>query len=143
MSIINLTQHPATEQQVAAGVFDLPPALRADLQNLLTFGELPDGQEVRDRAAQIANMAAMLASGSDRGDEAEELAANDRGQFALSAMIGGALWLMAPLAEALQEQGITPLFAFSVRGSEEHVQPDGSVRKVAVFRHAGFVPAVL
>jgi hypothetical protein len=46
---------------------------------------------------------------------------------------------MAPLEVALRAHGITPLYAFSVRESVDQVQPDGSVRKVATFRHAGFV----
>lgn len=142
MSIINLTQHPATPDQIASGVFDLPAAARADLQALLTFGELPDVQEIRSRAEQIAGMAAMHASGEDRADDDGNLPTGDVGGFAMHAMIGGALWLMAPLAAALREQGIEPVFAFSVRETEEQKQADGSVRKVAVFRHAGFAPAV-
>jgi hypothetical protein len=54
-------------------------------------------------------------------------------------MIGGAPYLMAPLEVALRAHGITPLYAFSVRESVEQTQPDGSVRKIAVFRHGGFV----
>lgn len=142
MATMNLTQHAATADQIAAGVFDLPAAVRADLQSMLTFGELPDEQEIRSRAEQIAGMAAMCASGEDRADDDGALPAGDAGGFALHAMIGGALWLMAPLADALREQGIEPVFAFSVRETEEQKQADGSVRKVAVFRHAGFVPAV-
>lgn len=57
------------------------------------------------------------------------------------AMIGGALWLMAPLELALRAVGIEPLYAFSERTSAEQIQIDGSVRKVAVFRHVGFVRA--
>lgn len=140
MATMNLTQHAATADQLAAGVFDLPAAARADLQVLLTFGELPDEQEIRARAEQIAGLAALNASAEDRSDD--DGVQGDAGGFALHAMIGGALWLMAPLAAALREQGIEPVFAFSVRETEEQVQPDGSVRKVAVFRHAGFVPAV-
>lgn len=124
--IINLTQHEASRDQIAAGVIDLPAATRAELQSLLTFGELPDGQEIRTRAERIADLAALHAAGIS----------------AQRAMIGGALWLMAPLAAALRKRGIEPLFAFSVRETEEQRQADGSVRKVAVFRHAGFVPAV-
>lgn len=142
MATMNLTQHAATADQIAAGVFDLPAAVRADLQSMLTFGELPDEQEIRSRAEQIAGMAAMCASGEDRADDDGALPAGDAGGFALHAMIGGALWLMAPLADALREQGIEPVFAFSVRETEEQKQADGSVRKDAVFRHAGFVPAV-
>ncbi len=142
MATMNLTQHAATADQIAAGVVDLPAAARADLQSLLTFGELPDVQEILARAEQIAGMAALHASAEDRADDDGALSVGDAGGFALHAMIGGALWLMAPLAAALREQGIEPVFAFSVRETEEQKQEDGSVRKVAVFRHAGFVPAV-
>jgi hypothetical protein len=57
-------------------------------------------------------------------------------------MIGGALWLMPALATELMDHEIEPVFAFTKRETEEQPQPDGSVRKVAVFRHAGFVPVV-
>lgn len=142
MATMNLTQHAATADQLAAGVFDLPTEVLADLQSLLTFGDLPDEQEIRARAEQIAGLAAFHASAEDRADDDGLLPEGDAGGFALHAMIGGALWLMAPLAAALREQGIEPVFAFSTRDTAEQRQPDGSVRKVAVFRHAGFVPAV-
>ena len=48
---------------------------------------------------------------------------------------------MPPLEKALRGLGIRPLYAFSVRESVEETLPDGSVRKVAVFRHKGFVEA--
>jgi hypothetical protein len=143
MSIINLTQHPATPEQVAAGVFDLPPNLRGDLSALLTFDAIPGVEEIKVRAHDIGLMAAMLASGADRTEEVDgEVADTDRGAFALQAMIGGAPYLMAPLESALRENGIEPVYAFSVRESVEQTQPDGTVRKVNIFRHAGFVPAV-
>ena len=49
---------------------------------------------------------------------------------------------MADLAKELRLRSIEPVFAFSVRETEEKVQPDGSVKKVAIFRHAGFVQAL-
>ena len=55
-------------------------------------------------------------------------------------MIGGALWLMNPLIEELENIG-TPLFAFTKRVVEEIKQPDGSIKKIAIFKHEGFVPA--
>lgn len=124
MRIINLTQHPSTPEQRAAGVFDMEGDKLAKLKRYLTFDNPPSENEIYSRAATIA----LLAVGNKPCPDA--------------AMIGGALWLMAPLARELRVQGITPLFAFSVRETEEQVQPDGSVRKTAVFRHAGFVPAV-
>lgn len=130
--IINLTQHPASADQIAVGVVDLPENERATLVDALTFSELPDAQEIRDRAEFIAELACYNGLGDDEGDS----------PMPQQAMIGGALWLMAPLAAALRMRSIEPVFAFSVRETEEQAQPDGSVRKVAVFRHAGFVPAV-
>ena len=119
MKIINLTQHAASEEQIEAGVVDhRPGALRA----LLTFAELPSAEDVKARAEALANLASLTR--------------------ASAAMIGGAPYLMAPLETALRERGIKPLYAFSRRESVEQVQADGSVRKVAVFRHMGFVEAV-
>ena len=54
-------------------------------------------------------------------------------------MLGGAPFFMIVLHEMLADNGINPVYAFSVRESEEQVQADGSVKKVAVFRHRGFV----
>lgn len=130
--ILNLTQHPASADQIAVGVVDLAGEELASLKEALTFGELPDAREIRDRAEHIAELACMNGLGGDEGDD----------PFPAQVMIGGALWLMAPLAAELRARSIEPLFAFSVRETEEQKQPDGSVRKIAVFRHAGFVPAV-
>lgn len=130
--ILNLTQHPATPDQIAAGVVDLPTAERAALVDALTFDECPSAEDVAQRAHTIAEMAAY----SDVfGEQGAPMPGRDR------AMIGGAPWLMAPLAEQLRQRGIEPVFAFSRREVAEQAQPDGSVRKVAVFRHAGWVPA--
>jgi hypothetical protein len=122
MRIVNLTQHAATPDQIAAGVFDLPTTEQAQLRALLTFETYPETEMVADRALKI------LKIGADHG--------------VVCAMIGGAPWLMGSLTKKLRTAGITPFFAFSVRETAEQPQPDGSVRKVAVFRHAGFVPAL-
>lgn len=132
MNIINLTQHPASAEQIAAGVVDLPSEAREALIALLTFASIPDAEEIRGRAHDIAELACFNGLGGDDGDD----------PFPSQAMIGGALWLMAPLSEELRQRSINPVFAFSVRDAEEVTQPDGSVRKIAVFRHAGFVPAM-
>ena len=121
---INLTQHAATAEQTAAGVVDLGERDLARLQKLLTFGSPPDEQEIRARADAIAEIAALSSP------------------FPRRAMIGGALWLMSPLAVSLWRLGIEPVFAFSVRETEEQKQLDGSIKKIAIFRHAGFIPAV-
>ena len=121
--IINLTQHPASPEQLAAGVVDLPDSERSTLTALLTVDTLPTRDEITRRCADIAMLAALASESHPDG-----------------AMIGGAPWMMAALESALQAQGIAAMYAFSIRESVEQSQPDGSVRKVNVFRHAGFVP---
>lgn len=121
--IINLTQHPATPEQIAAGVIDLDEPARETLAAMLTFDRIPTGEEIRAVAEGIAFLADC------RAEEAADQ----------KAMIGGAPWLMGALEAALLEQRIQPVYAFSVRESSEQQQPDGSIRKVNVFRHAGFV----
>lgn len=120
MQIINLTQHPATPEQRAAGVVDFDEPHLSRLRMLLTFDDLPDENQVYDRSVAIAEMAES--SGCSY------------------AMLGGAPFLMAPLEREVAHRSMEPLYAFSRRESVEEAQPDGSVRKINVFRHAGFVP---
>lgn len=128
MPILNLTQHQSTPEQ---GCVDLQGKALQVLKGLLTFETLPTRQEALDRAAAIANLAAVTPAAM----------IGDTPTMARAAMIGGAPFLMGPLEAALKERGITPLYAFSVRESVDEVLPDGSVRKVAVFRHKGFIEA--
>jgi hypothetical protein len=118
MRIINLTQHAATAEQINAGVVE--PRDKAAVNRLLTFDVCPDSEVIRARA--------------------EALAAVARESGANAALVGGAPYLMGPLETTLREVGVRPLYAFSQRaGVEEERQPDGSVRKVQVFRHAGWI----
>jgi hypothetical protein len=118
MRILNLTQHAATAEQAAAGVFE--PCDKAAVHRLLTFETCPDRETIRARAEALAEITRM------NGAEA--------------AMLGGAPYLMGPLEDALRGAGIRPVYAFSLRaGVEDELQPDGSVRKVQVFRHVGWV----
>jgi len=123
--ILNLTQHPATPEQSSAGVIDLPPAQKLTLSAWLTVNALPTRQEIEERCADIAMLAAMAFEGHPA-----------------QAMIGGAPWMMRALEEALTDQGIKPVYAFSVRESAEQTQFDGTVIKVNVFKHVGFIPAL-
>ena len=52
-------------------------------------------------------------------------------------MIGGLPAFMPVLEATLVKAGIAVGYARSERVSEDHVQPDGSVKKVATFKHAG------
>ncbi len=124
MTIINLTQHPATAEQIEAGVLDLSPADRALLSSALTFDEAPDEATLVARAITIAMMAAGHSSG------------------ARSAMIGGAPgtpYFMRPLESALWAENIRPLYAFSGRVRIERPRPSGAIEKITAIRHVGFV----
>jgi len=127
--ILNLTQHPATPEQIAAGVVDLQDDQLAGIKTLLTFEQLPTRQEIEERAFLIVRLAFANALGADM----------DEDPMPSRAMIGGAPFLMSALESALLDECITPIYAFSVRDSVEQTQPDGSVRKINVFKHVGFV----
>ena len=123
--ILNLTQHQASTEQVEAGVVDLTGADLDELKRLLTFVDLPREGEPEERARAIADIARRASVAVAEGEE-------------VFGMIGGAMWLMAPLEKALANAGIAPVYAFSVRESVEETLPDGSIKKTAVFRHKGF-----
>ena len=117
MKRVNLTMHPALpEQECAARSEEFGWEVKA----ALTFKALPPQEEIEERAERLADLAAQ--------------------EGAVEAMIGGAPYLMAPLEKALWEQGVRPVYAFSVRESRE-IEKDGRVSKVSVFRHLGFVKA--
>ena len=121
MKILNLTQHAATADQIAAGVVE--PADKVLVRDSLTFNELPCAGDLLHSADRLAKLA--QASGHE------------------AAMIGGAPFFMGPLERALAVAGVKVLYAFSVRESVDEKLPDGSVKKTQVFRHAGFVEAVI
>ena len=120
MKTVNLTMHPASPEQISAGVVNLDEGLEG-VKRALQFDDPPSSEGILARAEFIASAAVGYKS----------------------AMIGGALWLMAPLAAELRARDIEPLFAFSQRESVETVGADGAVTKTNVFRHVGFVPAVV
>ena len=121
MQILNLTQHTATPEQIAAGVLELTSAHKAKLQSLLSFNEIPTRLEISKRANDIAEIAMNYDCNK--------------------AMIGGAGWLMSELESALIlcPSHIQPVYAFSQRVSEEVHNEDGTVTKKMVFKHIGFV----
>jgi hypothetical protein len=121
MRIYNLTQHPATPEQKAQGVIDLPEVDRRMLGHLLTFEEIPSQEEMSNRALAIVNLLADIAPGGQ------------------TVMIGGAPFFMSTLEGILIQAGHTPVYAFSRRVSVETQNPDGSVTKTNKFVHEGFV----
>lgn len=136
--IINLTQHKMTGDQYQYNGTKLKeliseiPEEQADyekeLKTLLNFHELPTRDTINLRVMQITEFALNYFMGAG--------VQNNR-----YALIGGAPYLTAPLAEMLKKVGIIPLYAFSKRESVETVQADGSVIKTSVFKHAGYIEA--
>jgi hypothetical protein len=122
--IINLTQHPATAEQIAAGVVDLQGEQLEALKAALTFDDIPQYGEMARRAEIIADIAESCTGVGPRP---------------VYAMLGGAPFFMAILDSAIHDRGMFPIFAFSRRVSVEERQPDGSVIKRNVFKHEGFV----
>lgn len=120
--IWNATQHAATADQIEQGVKNLEGEALEVLRELLTFEELPSADSLNIRGESIVSL--LQQEGASPGDRV---------------MIGGAPFFMEPLCHSLRDWGMTPVFAFSRRESVEQIQHDGSVRKVAVFRHIGFV----
>lgn len=131
MKIMNFTQHRCTQEQLEAGIIDCPEQYREKLCKLLTFDEIPDRELVWQRAVEIVQLFETIAV--DLGFDYD--APND--ERTLYPMIGGAPFLMSHLENAFYDANLKVHYAFSRRESVEQIQEDGSVRKVAVFRHAG------
>jgi len=129
MPVLNFTQHRCTADQLAAGIIDCPDEFRDQLTNLLTFNELPTSNKVWRRAQQLAHLFETVAVhlGFDYATK----------ETSLHAMIGGAPFLMSYLEGSLNDINIKVYHAFSRRESVDKVQEDGTVRKVAVFKHVG------
>ena len=118
MSILNLTQHKATKEQLEAGVIDLSEKNREFLIKELTFDEMPSREEIKRRAENIGLIP---------------------GQYGfMFAMIGGAPFLMPSLEKVLIRESISPLYAFSKRESVE-VNKEGNIIKTSIFVHKGFI----
>jgi hypothetical protein len=116
MKRINLTQHNSTPEQQCEPRSN---ELAKRISDLLTFDELPDLQEITDRAIALADIASA--------------------EGATEVMIGGAPYLILALDPALRMRGIEPIYAFSLRESVDVEQPDGNIVKKTRFRHLGFV----
>ena len=112
--MFNLTQHNTTADQKKEGVKDFPFD-----KELLTFIEIPSTSEMIARAKKLA--AIVVASGET------------------SAMIGGAPFFMSILESVLLDHGIEPVYAFSVRVSEDKTDSNGVMVKTSQFQHLGFV----
>ena len=112
--MFNLTQHSATPDQEKVGVKNYEFN-----KELLVFNEIPSTDTMLDRAIKLAEI--VVASRETR------------------AMIGGAPFFMSKLESVLLDYGIEPVYAFSVRVSEDKTDSDGVIVKHSQFKHLGFV----
>lgn len=165
MTIINLTQHSATADQVAAGVLDvtdqtlLSQLLTINIGGLNGFANIsrPVQEEtLRYRAREILNAFVLPEIARVVREHFQSLLENEDQPFewsnvrALNArndlpvvqcMVGGFHPLMAVLIPMLRAHGAEPLVALSDRVTVEETLPDGTVKKTQVFKHLGFYPA--
>lgn len=119
MIIYNFTQHQLTEEQKKDGIGELPAEQAAQVRELLNFESKPGSREVQVRAEQLAEVAAAAGAGG--------------------VMLGGAPFLMPPLAASLQRRGIRTFFAFSQRRSTEVLTADSRVEKRCIFCYEGLI----
>lgn len=123
--VINITQHSVTVDQIndlenrfkEVGVLNPEGDL---FKQILTFSNLPSTEEMEKRAKKIANDSYILG--------------------ASYAIVGGAPYFMAMLEKELFRLNIVPLYSFSERISKE-VEENGTVKKINVFKHTGFIEA--
>ena len=121
--MLNLTQHPATPAQEAAGLVNLEGEYLVSLKKLITFEGVPTLEDLEEAANDISYLVHSL-KGATGG---------------LKVLIGGAPWFMPTLERVLKGFGMEVYYAFSKRESIETTKPDGSVVKYNVFNHVAFV----
>lgn len=124
--IINITQHTVTNDQLndLENKFQKVAMLNPEgdmFKENLTFIRMPSKEEMIKRAKKIANDCHILG--------------------ASYAVIAGAPYFMSILEKELFRLDIMPMYSFSERVSQEVIEADGSVRKVNVFKHVGFIEA--
>lgn len=124
-TIINLTQHQPTAEQVTAGVVNLRRDLLESLNLCLNFEASYDKTNLELSAKSI--IALLFHNGS-----------SGVGQ---QVMVGGMPSFMPILEKTLLQAGFRVLYAKTDRISEDQPQSDGTVRKISVFKHIGFYEA--
>ena len=125
--ILNLTQHCATEEQVADGVIEPSTETKEIIQCLLTFDKIPTKKEIDNRANVIANLAVK---------ESDLM-----GGSVSAAMIGGAPYLMGMIECGLIARDITPLYSFMENVAVAEKMESGGFAVKSAFKHVGFVSA--
>ena len=114
--MLNLTQHHKTSEQEV--IVEPESQIKERIRALLTFEELPSKEEIEARAEALAEICESLNFGC--------------------ALIGGAPYLMSALERALIKKEISPFYSFTKRVSEEILE-NGTLKKVSLFKHIGYV----
>ena len=127
MAILNLTQHNATDDQINAGINDLPVDFQTTLKGLLAFPTQYTRADLEYRALQIHELIRDMCG--------EHFGAPPK--HALDGvMIGGMPSFMPVLEATLVSKGIRVGYACTERQSIDK-EIDGKVVKTAIFVHAG------
>ena len=116
-TILNLTQHQASEEQTSMGVYDIVGDEHVNLLALLTFTTLPSHWDMIQRANALVGLINRLDTPAHT-----------------TIMIGGAPFFMSNLEYARIDAGFLPVYAFSTR-----VAAEVNGVKTSVFKHLGFV----
>ena len=125
--ILNLTQHNATDDQINAGINDIPVDFQNTLKGLLTFPTQYTRADLEYRALQIHELIRDMCG--------EHFGAPPK--HALDGvMIGGMPSFMPVLEATLVSKGIRVGYACTERQSIDK-EIDGKVVKTAIFVHAG------
>ena len=127
--IINLTAHPLTPEQIAAGVVEPEASVKAIikecnntcLENRYGYYDVNDQMEMH---SSLKRSAVALAT----------IAKDYKG-----AVIGGAPFFMPYLENALAVADVTPQYPFSQRVSQDKQLPDGTVEKTFLFKQTGTI----
>lgn len=146
MTIINLTQHQATEDQVAQGVVNLEGALLSGLKAYLTFPAVYDKKFLVNNAQKIADIAwdawnanCHAAAAADERPlcSTDDEYANYWYHSPREVMIGDMPSFMRHLEDALIAKGFRVGYACTARVSVDKPDGKGGVEKTAVFKHVG------
>ena len=124
LKILNLTQHVATSEQVADGVFEPSQEMKNEIRKLLTFDShvISTPSIISRNAKDLANLVVKEFNPRDT-----------------AVMIGGAPFFMSAFANELAAVGYTVLYSFTDRVSVDVTNPDGTITKTSTFKHLGFV----
>ena len=149
MAIINATQHNATPEQVAEGICNMTEGRQEQLKAALTLPAHYTHAMLVEAATTVVKLVHSENNAigwAEAVADGETYPGDDSFQNYLyrrrPVMVGGLPALMPILQQMLQKDGWEVCFSQSDRVSVDTPQPDGSVKKVSVFKHTGlyYVP---